>query len=75
MEAKEGSPAPPQESRLGGGGNQEIGFLLRRQKDLARKLFPFHFFYYFIKKHIFLCLFPVTNSRKNDIIITIVPIH
>ena len=38
MEAKEGSPAPPQESRLGGGGNQEIGFLLRRQKGLARKI-------------------------------------
>ena len=75
MEAKEDSPAPPQESRVEREGDQEISFLLRRQKELARKLFPFHFFYYFIKKHNFLCLFPVTNSRKNDIIITIVPIH
>ena len=40
MEAQEGSPAPPQESRLGRGRNQEIGFLLRRQKELAWKIPP-----------------------------------
>ena len=40
MEAKEGSPAPPQESRLERGGDQEISFLLRRQKELAWKIAP-----------------------------------
>ena len=40
MEAKEGSPAPPQESRLERGGDQEISFLLRRQKGLAWKIPP-----------------------------------
>ena len=40
MEAKEGSPAPPQESRLERGGDQEISFLLRRQKELAWKIPP-----------------------------------
>ena len=40
MEAKEGSPAPPQESRLERGGDQEISFLLCRQKELAWKIPP-----------------------------------